>query len=54
MIDAKLIRDNVDFVKTSLLNRGMDITLLDEFLIADKQWREALLSIDTLKMKRNQ
>jgi len=54
MIDAKIIREDFESVKQGLLNRGADIALLDQFFAMDKQWRAALQSIDTLKMKRNQ
>ena len=54
MIDAKIIRDNSTDLRQALANRGSNSTLLDEFLIADKKWRDALQMIDALKMKRNQ
>ncbi len=54
MIDAKIIRDNSTDLRQALANRGSNSTLLDEFLVADKKWRDALQMIDALKMKRNQ
>ena len=54
MIDPKLFRDKPDYVKSSLATRGVSLSLIEDYLDADQQWRSALLLIDSLKMKRNQ
>ena len=52
MLDIKFIRDNPDKVVEGLKNRGASVGL-DEFLGLDKQRRELLGEVETLKNKRN-
>jgi seryl-tRNA synthetase len=52
MLDIKFVRDNPDKVQEALKNRGMALGL-DEFLALEKQRREFLAEVETLKNKRN-
>lgn len=52
MLDIKFIRENPDKVVEALKNRGASVGL-DEFLGLDKQRRELLGEVETLKNKRN-
>jgi len=55
MLDIKLIRDNADIVKADLQKRGEGdkLALLDELMLNDKQWRQALERVNELKHERN-
>lgn len=52
MLDMKFVRENPDIVVQALGKRGTN-TKLDEFLVLEKQRREALVVVETLKNKRN-
>ena len=52
MLDVKLLRENLDEVKTRLATRGAAIDW-DEFLKLDRERRDALASIERLKEKKN-
>lgn len=52
MLDIKLIRDNPDLVKTSLINRNIKLNI-DTLLELDKQWRTMNAQAEELKGKRN-
>ena len=54
MIDPKLFREKPEYIKSVLATRGVSLSLIDDYLNADQQWRSALSLIDSLKMKRNQ
>ncbi|MDD5593554.1 MAG: serine--tRNA ligase [Candidatus Margulisbacteria bacterium] len=53
MLDAKFIRSNPDVVMAGLANRGADISMVENFLCIDEEWRKLTAKIDDLKAKRN-
>src|SRR6266508_2136211 len=52
MLDVKLMRENLDEVKTRMATRGAEIDWND-FVALDRERREALANIERLKEKRN-
>lgn len=52
MLDIKLFRDNLDFVKEGLAKRGFT-TDFDNLLNLDEQRRKVILEIDQARLKRN-
>ncbi|MBM4261959.1 MAG: serine--tRNA ligase [Deltaproteobacteria bacterium] len=52
MLDVKLLRDNLDEVKTRMATRGGVIDW-DRFVAIDRERREALANIERLKEKKN-
>jgi seryl-tRNA synthetase len=56
MIDVKLIRTNPDLVRDNLKRRNdpEKLTLLEEFIDADKGWRLLQTQINELRRKRNE
>jgi seryl-tRNA synthetase len=52
MLDVKLLRENLDEVKTRMATRGAEIDW-NEFVALDRERREALASIERLKEKKN-
>jgi len=52
MLDIKFVRDNPGQVEQALTNRGAAISL-DEFIVREKERRELLAEVETLKNKRN-
>lgn len=53
MLDSKFVRNNVDIVKDSLIKRKADVSLIDQFLKVDENWRKYTVQIEELKAKRN-
>ena len=54
MLDIKLIREKPDFVRQRLAARGAgDEKLIEGILLFDKQRREALAQVESLKSQRN-
>ena len=53
MLDLNLIRENPDLVRTSLRNRQMDASPVDEILRLDEKRRSLLTQVETLKAERN-
>ncbi|MGY3748514.1 serine--tRNA ligase [Vagococcus acidifermentans] len=53
MLDVKMIRQHFDEVKKKLLTRGVKEEIMDNFLLLDKQRRETLVQVETLKKQRN-
>lgn len=53
MLDINLIRENPDLVRTSLKNRQMDASSVDEILKLDEQRRQLLTEVEKLKAERN-
>ena len=49
VIDARVLRDNPDVVRASQQARGEDPTLVDKWLAADVEWREATARFDSLR-----
>lgn len=52
MLDARFVRDNIDFIKDSLHKRGYDIDLSD-FIAWEKERLELLKESEELRNKRN-
>lgn len=52
MLDIKFVRDNMETVQQTLINRGNN-TNLDEFLTLEKERRMLLSQVEVLKNKRN-
>lgn len=52
MLDIRFVRDNVEIVRQALANRGASVNL-DEFLLLEKDRRDLLLEVESLKSKRN-
>ena len=53
MLDLKLIRNNPDLVRESLINRGEDAAPLDEWLTLDEKHRKVLAEVEELRSRRN-
>ena len=53
MLDLNLIRENPELVRTSLKNRQMDASPVDEILRLDEQRRALLTQVESLKADRN-
>lgn len=53
MLDLKLIRNNPDLVRESLINRGEDAAPLDELLTLDEKHRKVLAEVEELRSRRN-
>jgi seryl-tRNA synthetase len=52
MLDVKLMRENLDEVKTRMATRGAEIDW-NKFVAVDRERREALANIERLKEKKN-
>lgn len=52
MLDIKFIRQNVDFIRKKMLERGIEIDL-NPFLILDKRRRDILQEVEQLRSERN-
>jgi len=54
MLDIKLIRENPDLVKNNLIKRGNpeNITMLDELVALDREWRRTLTKLNDLRHER--
>ncbi len=53
MLDLNLIRENPDLVRTSLKNRQMDASPVDDILRLDEKRRSLLTQVEALKAERN-
>ena len=53
MLDINLIRENPELVRTSLKNRQMDASPVDDILRLDGQRRQLLTDVEQLKAERN-
>lgn len=53
MLDIKLIRENPDIVKQNQIRRQRDPGVIDNLLELDKQRREIITELDSLKSQRN-
>jgi len=53
MLKLRFIRENIDLVKEKTSRRGMETTLLDDFVRIDKQRLSTLTEVESLKNKRN-
>jgi seryl-tRNA synthetase len=56
MLDIKLIRENPELVKSNLAKRGNPevLAMLEELIVADKQWRTNLTTLNELRHERKQ
>ncbi|HIU64930.1 MAG TPA: serine--tRNA ligase [Candidatus Avacidaminococcus intestinavium] len=52
MLDMKFVRENPHLVEQAMKNRNMDMNL-DEFVLLEKQRRELLQQVESLKSERN-
>jgi seryl-tRNA synthetase len=54
MLDIKLIRENLEFVKSNLAKRGnpQNQSMLDELVAVDKSWRENMTKLNDLRHQR--
>ena len=52
MISLKYIRENLDFVKNSLIKKKSDIDI-DELMILDENRREYLQTVEELRASKN-
>ncbi|MDT2815924.1 serine--tRNA ligase [Vagococcus carniphilus] len=53
MLDVKFMRQNFDIVKEKLLTRGVNVEVLNDFMALDKDRREHLVQVETLKKTKN-
>jgi seryl-tRNA synthetase len=53
MLDINLIRENPELIRTSLKNRQMDASPVDDILRLDEQRRQLLTEVEQLKAERN-
>ena len=53
MLDLNLIREKPDLVRTSLRNRQMDVSPVDDILRLDEKRRALLTQVEALKAERN-
>jgi len=53
MLDPNLIRENTEAVRSSVRNREMDISVVDDFLEVDESWRKATAEIENIRAKKN-
>jgi len=53
MLDINLIRTNPDSVKTALINRQKDPSLLDQVIKLDKEYRQILSDVEKLRASQN-
>jgi len=53
VLDANLIRDDPEKVRRAIIDRCYDVSILDGFLAADGEWRQAVDRTNRLKQERN-
>lgn len=53
MLELRFLRENIDLVKQKTAKRGLDITMLDEFIAVDKRRLDSLAEVESLKNARN-
>ncbi|HME81070.1 MAG TPA: serine--tRNA ligase [Candidatus Eremiobacteraceae bacterium] len=54
MLDRRLIREQPDRVRRSLARRQLPVSVVDDLLALDADWRTAITAIDAAKAERNQ
>ena len=52
MINVDLIRQNPKVVKDAINKKGGDVSVVDEFLATDKNWRELKVKTDKLRSEQ--
>lgn len=54
MLDISFIKENPELVKQGMLNKGeKDVSLVDEVLSADEEWRALVFKVDTIRNENN-
>lgn len=54
MLDINFIRENTDLVKQGMVNKGeKEISLVDQVLAKDEEWRSLVHKLDTLRSENN-
>lgn len=53
MVDIQLVRDNPDLVKSGVASKGYDVSMVDRVLEVDKNYREKLQKVESLRSERN-
>jgi seryl-tRNA synthetase len=54
MLDRRIIREQPDRVRRSLARRQLPVSVVDDFLALDADWRTAITAADSAKAQRNQ
>lgn len=54
MLSADLIRNKPEEVKKAVVDRGMDKSLVNQWLELDKQWRDLVAQVEELRAERNE
>ena len=54
MLDRRVIREQPDRVRRSLARRQLPVSVVDDFLALDADWRTAVTAVDSAKAQRNQ
>ncbi|WP_048600239.1 serine--tRNA ligase [Rubeoparvulum massiliense] len=54
MLDVKRLRRDFTEIRKRLVNRGEDLSALDQFTEKDEVWRKLVQEVEQLKSKRNQ
>ncbi len=54
MLDRRLIREQPDRVRRSLARRQLPVSVVDDLLALDADWRTAVTAVDAAKAERNQ
>jgi len=54
MLDRRVIREQPDRVRRSLARRQLPVSVVDDFLALDADWRTAVTAVDAAKAQRNQ
>lgn len=53
MLDIKLIRENPELVKKNTIERGYEVSLVEELIAKDAEWRKCKKEDDDLRCERN-
>ncbi len=54
MIDIKFVRDNQELVKKKIATKGYDPSIVDNFVVADLEYRKLLAESEDLRKRRNE
>jgi len=52
MLDPNVVRENTKAVKNSMKDRGMDSSIVDDFIKIDEKWRKATTEIEGLRAEK--
>ena len=53
MLDPNLVRENKEAVKNSVKDRGMDVSIVDDFLSVDEEWRRTTVEVENIRARKN-